>query len=65
LDQGVSGGDITYVQHQNPRADVQVYRARTVFYAGDRPHFDAAAAKLADERTLAFLESHLKKVAKA
>jgi carboxymethylenebutenolidase len=60
LDQGVSGGDISFVRHQNRQAEVQVYRARSAFYADDRPHFDAAAAKLAEERTLAFVGEHVK-----
>ena len=46
-------------QKANPEVEVQVYNAQHGFNCDQRGSFDAAAAKLARERTLAFFGKHV------
>jgi carboxymethylenebutenolidase len=60
-DDHISAEDRAKVQQANPQAPVYVYDAGHGFNCDRRGSYDAASAKLAMERTLAFFAEHLGK----
>ncbi|EQD55311.1 Carboxymethylenebutenolidase, partial [mine drainage metagenome] len=58
-DAHISAADREKVHAANPGAEFYVYNADHGFNCDARASFDAAAAKLARERTLAFFAKHL------
>ncbi|MBT9332714.1 dienelactone hydrolase family protein [Paracidobacterium acidisoli] len=59
LDQHIPKEEVDKVQAANPSVEVFWYDAGHAFNADPRPSYDAASAKLARERSLAFLKEHL------
>ncbi len=58
-DQSIPMTDVEKIKQAQPGLPIYVYSAGHGFSCDERPAFDAAASKLALERTTAFLKSHI------
>jgi carboxymethylenebutenolidase len=58
-DQSIPMSDVEIVREKRPECEIYVYPAGHAFNCDERPTYDADAARLALERTLAFLAKHV------
>lgn len=58
-DQSIPLSDVEKIRQAHPNAEIHVYPADHGFNCDHRKQYDAAAAKLARERTMAFFAKHL------
>ncbi len=58
-DQSIPMTDVEKIKQAQPGLPIYVYSAGHGFSCDERPSFDAAASKLALERTTAFLKQHI------
>jgi carboxymethylenebutenolidase len=59
-DASIPMADVEIVKQKRPDCEIYVYPAGHGFYCDERASFDAASAKLAWQRTIAFLDKNMK-----
>lgn len=59
-DASIPMADVEIVKQKRPDCEIYTYPAGHGFYCDERASFDDSSAKLAWERTLAFLDKHMK-----
>jgi carboxymethylenebutenolidase len=59
-DANIPMSDVETIMRKQPQADIHTYPAGHGFYCDERASFHDASAKLAWQRTLAFLDKHMK-----
>jgi carboxymethylenebutenolidase len=58
-DQSIPLSDVDVIRAKRPECDLYVYPAGHAFNNDERPNYDAESARLAMDRTLAFLARHI------